>query len=508
MLTTGSSVSESGSVTIAAFARPTASAFAEFRSALRRSLRPKDAADVRLVDEQLSLARNASWANVYAGPFGAVLIAGSTAHLVPVWRWTGWALLVIVACAASELYYRHLLRRADHSAADVGRRARVHARLTLLQSTLWCAMAVALWTPDDAPHQGFLLLVLACSLSSWSATGAFHLATAAVGMPAYLVTLVALPLATGRPGGAALAVLAAGFWLVMRVLLMANYNTRERMIRLEQERTELVDGLKAAKAESDAARHRAELASTAKSAFLANMSHELRTPLNAILGFSEIIHTKAMGPDAVDQYAEYGGYIHGSGEHLLSLINDILDLAKIEAGRLMLREAELDIRSLMDDAAKMMSTRAIAGGISLAVHVERAFPNIYADERALRQMLVNLASNAIKFTPPGGRVTAFANVAPDGALSFGIDDTGIGIATEDHARVFESFGQGRHDAILADKGTGLGLPIVKGLAEAHGGYVMLRSVPNEGTRITITLPAGRARQRFRTAAERSQLSAA
>jgi two-component system cell cycle sensor histidine kinase PleC len=290
-----------------------------------------------------------------------------------------------------------------------------------------------------------------------------------------------------------------GFWVLMRALLMTNYRMRERMIRLEQERGGLIDKLKTAKEDSDSARLRAETASRAKSAFLANMSHELRTPLNAILGFSEIINTTAMGPAAVEQYAEYGGYIHSSGGHLLSLINDILDLAKIEAGRLTLRETEIDLRALMDDTVRMMDNKAMAAGISLAIHMDRAFPNVYGDERALRQMLVNLASNAIKFTPPGGRVTAFANVLPDGSLSFGIDDTGVGIAPEEHGKVFESFGQGRHDAILADKGTGLGLPIVKGLAEAHGGSVMLNSVPNEGTRITIILPAYRARARLKAA---------
>jgi two-component system cell cycle sensor histidine kinase PleC len=278
-----------------------------------------------------------------------------------------------------------------------------------------------------------------------------------------------------------------------------NYATRERMMKLEIERGALIENLKTAKADSDSARERAEEANRAKSAFLANMSHELRTPLNAILGFSEIINTRAMGRDAMDQYAEYAGYIHGSGEHLLSLINDILDLAKIEAGRMVLRETEIDLRSIMDDTAKMMSAKAVAGGVSLAVHVDRSFPNVYADDRAVRQMLVNLASNAIKFTPANGRVTAFANVLPDGALAFGVDDTGVGIAPEDHARVFESFGQGRHDAVLSDKGTGLGLPIVKGLAEAHGGTVMLNSVPNEGTRITVIFPPDRARARFRAA---------
>jgi two-component system cell cycle sensor histidine kinase PleC len=229
------------------------------------------------------------------------------------------------------------------------------------------------------------------------------------------------------------------------------------------------------------------------------MSHELRTPLNAILGFSEMIGAKAMGPAAVDQYAEYGNYIQSAGSHLLSLINDILDLSKIEAGRLTMRESELDLRRLMDDTVQMMTARAVASGVSLAVHVERSFPNIYADERAVRQILANLASNAVKFTPPGGRVTAFASVMADGSPAFGFDDTGLGIAPEEQDKVFESFGQGRHDAMLADKGTGLGLPIVRGLAEVHGGMVKLESVPSRGTRITVILPPNRTRARLKAA---------
>ena len=464
-----------------------------------RSLFPRSAAELRLVDEQLALSRGATWTNGFVIPLAAILIALTSISSVPLWRVIGWAAAVIAISVASDFNYRRLMRSADHSATDIVRGARSHARWTLLHTLAWCSMAIVLWVPGNASHNALLLVIVTCTLAGWSSMGAYHLATAAVAMPVYLITLVAMPMISWNPTGALISGLSAGFWLVMRTLLMANYQTRARMLLLEQERGGLIDSLKTAKDESDEARLRAESASRAKSAFLANMSHELRTPLNAILGFSEIIQTKAMGPSAIDQYAEYGGYIHGSGEHLLSLINDILDLAKIEAGRLVLRETEIDMRALMDDTAKMMSAKAVTAGISLAVHVDRGFPNLYADERALRQMLVNLASNAIKFTPPGGRVTAFANVLADGALSFGIDDTGVGIAPEEHEKVFESFGQGRHDAILADKGTGLGLPIVKGLAEAHGGSVMLNSVPNEGTRITIILPASRARERFRAA---------
>ncbi len=486
---------------IAAFAGQIVETVAGFRADILRSLRPQGAVELRLVDEQLAMARTASRANFFVLPTASFLIAAANMGMLPAWRLIGWPLLLTIVCAVSELRYRHLLRISDHSAADIARRAQFSARVTLLQSVLWCGMAYAMWVPGNFENHAMLMLAIACSLSGWSSMGAFHLATGAAGMPVYLVAMIAMPLylGLGWSTGILLSGICAAYWLLMRTLLIANYRMRKRMILLEQERGGLIDNLKAAKADSDAARHKAEQASQAKSAFLANMSHELRTPLNAILGFSEIIATKAMGAGAIEQYAEYGSYIHGSGGHLLSLINDILDLAKIESGRLSLRETELDLRTTMDEVAHMMATRAATGGLSLAVHVERAFPNIFADERAVRQILVNLASNALKFTQPGGRVTAFASVQKDGALTFGVEDNGVGIASEDHAKVFESFGQGRHDAILADKGTGLGLPIVKGLAEAHGGRVELRSVPNRGTRVTVILPPERARVRLKAA---------
>jgi two-component system cell cycle sensor histidine kinase PleC len=472
---------------------------AEFRDAVARSLFPSDPTDLRLVDDQLIQARNATQANLLIGPVAALLLALIERNVLSLWHLVLWPVVMTAVCLASEIYYRRLLDRSDHGRDDIRRRARYSMRITFFITILWCAMAFDFAIRGNIESQTLMCIVLACSIAGWSSIGAYHLATAAAPMPIYLLTLIAMPIATARDGEMMFVGLSIGFWLMMRTHLMNNYHTRKRMLLLEYERVGLIDNLKAAKEDSDAARMRAEQASHAKSAFLANMSHELRTPLNAILGFSEIISAKAMGPQALDQYAEYGGYIHGSGEHLLSLINDILDLAKIEAGRLSLRESEIDVRALMDDVAKMMKPRAAAGGIVLSVQVDRGFPNLWADERAMRQVLVNLASNAVKFTPPGGRVTAFANLLADGSLAIGLEDTGIGIAPEEHAKVFESFGQGRHDAILADKGTGLGLPIVKGLAEAHGGHVELASAPGKGTRITLMLPRERARLRLKVA---------
>ncbi len=470
------------------------SAFAE---AFRTSFSPRTDAEAAFVERQLDIALQGAGKTWYLLPAVAVLIALANIAWLPLWRVVTWPALLIAACLASGFIFRRVARRADAaSIAGIRRKARAFALGTLAQTFALCSVGLLLWSPSSGSNHVFIAILLCAALAGWASVGTFHFATGVLSLPVYLVILMLGPVASGNLVSMGISL---SYWFVMAVLFSTNYATRERMMRLEIERSALIDNLKTAKAESDSARERAEEANRAKSAFLANMSHELRTPLNAILGFSEIINTRAMGRDAMDQYAEYAGYIHGSGEHLLSLINDILDLAKIEAGRLVLRETEIDLRAVMDDTAKMMGAKATAGGLSLAVHIDRSFPNVYADDRAVRQMLVNLASNAIKFTPANGRVTAFANVLPDGSLAFGVDDTGVGIAPEDHSKVFESFGQGRHDAVLSDKGTGLGLPIVKGLAEAHGGTIMLNSVPREGTRITIIFPPERARARFRAA---------
>src|SRR5581483_12212435 len=169
------------------------------------------------------------------------------------------------------------------------------------------------------------------------------------------------------------------------------------------------------------------------------------------------------------KHVEYARNIHDSGHLLLALINDILDLAKIEAGGLMLHEKDLDIGALVCDCVRLIETRARGDNLELNVEIAAGLPPVRGDERALKQIMLNLLSNAVKFTPAGGKINVFARRDSRGDLLLGVADTGIGIAPEDHERVFQNFGQGRHDVVTSDKGTGLGLPIVKGLAEAHGG---------------------------------------
>ena len=239
---------------------------------------------------------------------------------------------------------------------------------------------------------------------------------------------------------------------------------------------------------ADTAREEAKRANLAKSTFLANMSHELRTPLNAILGFSELLTDDGFATRRV----EYSKLVHASGSHLLNLVNDILDLSKMEVGETILNEREVDFCLIAASCRALMQGKAQDGRIDLALELPFEL-RLWADERALRQILLNLIGNAVKFTPRLGRVTIFAYVESDDTIVFGVRDTGVGIPEEDHARVFESFGQGRHDAVTLERGTGLGLPIVRGLAAGHGGHVTLESCVGVGTCITIILPGARLR---------------
>jgi PAS domain S-box-containing protein len=242
---------------------------------------------------------------------------------------------------------------------------------------------------------------------------------------------------------------------------------------------------------SVAARQQAEAANRAKSEFLARVSHELRTPLNAVLGFSEIMHSEAMGPIGNRRYKEFAEHIHASGTHLLSLIDDILDLSKIEAGRLELREEEAGIGELIDQVCDLMRQRTDDAGLTLSVEIADGLPSLKVDKRALKQVLLNLLSNAAKFTPRGGAIVLSAGREPDGGISISVADTGIGIAAGDIAKAMEPFGQVDTSLTRRYQGAGLGLPISRSLIELHGGRLDLDSQPGAGTTATVRLPPAR-----------------
>ena len=236
-----------------------------------------------------------------------------------------------------------------------------------------------------------------------------------------------------------------------------------------------------------AARDHAVQIDRTKTAFFANMSHELRTPLNAILGFSELLKLDVFAARRV----EYANLIHSAGTHLLSLVNDLLDLSRIEAGKLELQEQALRLGDLIEECAETVASRVRARELILVRSIDPGLPAVNADLRAIKQILLNLLTNAIKFSKPGGTVEIFARTLPSSEIVFGVRDQGVGIPEHEQAHVFERFGQVRGQTANPEKGTGLGLPIVKGLAEAHGGRVAMESRVGQGTCISITLPADR-----------------
>jgi PAS domain S-box-containing protein len=234
----------------------------------------------------------------------------------------------------------------------------------------------------------------------------------------------------------------------------------------------------------------AEFANRTKTEFLANMSHELRTPLNAIIGFAEVIKDEMFGPVGLKKYAEYAKDIHSSGRHLLDLINDILDLSKLEAGKLELHEADVSLRTVVEECQTLIRNRAQKSDVLLVTEIEPRLPKLRCDERALKQVLLNFLSNAVKFTPAGGTVTIRVRRTGDG-ICVAVSDTGIGMSQADIKVALAPFGQIDSKVARQHQGTGLGLPISKSLIELHGGTLSVESVPGKGTTMTAKFPASR-----------------
>jgi two-component system cell cycle sensor histidine kinase PleC len=265
---------------------------------------------------------------------------------------------------------------------------------------------------------------------------------------------------------------------------------RKAVVNLERSQAELSELARKYEAE----KVRAEAASQAKSEFLANMSHELRTPLNAINGFSEIMLAEMFGPLGDSRYQDYARDILNSGQHLLAVINDILDMSKIEAGKMTLRFEQVSVEDVAEEAVRLIQTRAETAGLDLTLELPE-LPEVEADYRAVKQVLLNLLSNAVKFTPRSGRIAVRAQALDDERVQISVQDTGIGIAPEDLARLARPFEQIESQHAKTQQGTGLGLALSKALLEMHGGALELASTPGQGTTASFSLPVRQGRGR-------------
>jgi two-component system cell cycle sensor histidine kinase PleC len=289
----------------------------------------------------------------------------------------------------------------------------------------------------------------------------------------------------------ALATMAVGVHVYFIFLAKGLQQTTLQMLEFRAQKDILIAELDEEKLVSDEARKRAEAGSKAKSRFLATMSHELRTPLNAIMGFSEVMKDELFGQHGTAVYRDYSRDIYESGRHLLQLINEILDLSRIEAGRYELMEERAHLGDIAQDSQRLLLLRSNGKGLQINLNVAPDLPQVWVDVRAMRQICLNLLSNAIKFTPKGGTVTITVAPTPDGGQLLSVSDTGPGIPEDEIPKVLQAFGQGSLAHETAEGGTGLGLPIVKSLIELHDGTFELRSELRKGTEVWVTLPAKR-----------------
>jgi two-component system, cell cycle sensor histidine kinase PleC len=459
-------------------------------------LRMQRSADVRVLKAQLDLIADFVYAARYTGPLWALALAYLCSNQ---FSYLGHqslqtTMVLAVAVIAVSMASTHVVTAYQNEAAGRVTSDQLQAwfpRFVGIQIAVSCAWGLApwlLWTPDSVPNHLVIAAVVLGTLGALAVSRATHMDM----LVASLVPLAASTSLRFMFGGSLLDVIVALFVPFFSMQLFSD--GRRLTFRLDQdsrlrfEVEDLARELEEARDEALRKRFEAETANASKTAFLANMSHELRTPLNAILGFSEIIAKQVFGDVGSPRYAEYATDIHSSGAHLLSLINDLLDVAKIEAGRMEIEPCELDVRRCFDSALKIIATKARERRQDLAIEIDPSAPALFADERALKQILINLVSNAVKFTPEGGRITVLAGRARDGSFQIMVEDNGPGIPREKLDKIFKPFSQVDNRYDRQGGGTGLGLALVRGLAELHGGRAWIESEQGKGCRAFVILP--------------------
>ncbi|NVP57931.1 sensor histidine kinase [Mycoplana rhizolycopersici] len=444
--------------------------------------------------EMLLLYINSILNSALVIPALITVIAGIGLRLTRDPVFVAWGLLALSLHAITVLLARHVHRKGL-SAEEVRRWQRWFLAAQILMGLGWAVFALQDCNSCGGStfdfYKGTSVLVALCVTSIGSLM--LRNATLYAFMPTVIVMFL---VASSKPDGVLFgmtAILSAAL-IFLTFITHRLRRTSIQLLSSQSEKDDLIAELEVAKSMSDEARRRAEEANLAKSRFLASMSHELRTPLNAILGFSEVMSTEVMGPLNNPTYKEYTADIHRSGKHLLNLINEILDLSRIEAGKYDLTEEAIRLVEICEDCVGMVQLRARAKNISIRQQFESGMPDVWADEKALRQVVLNLLSNAVKFTPQSGEVTVKVGWTAGGGQYISIRDNGPGIPEEEIPIVLSAFGQGSIAIKSAEQGTGLGLPIVQAILAKHNGEFILKSKLREGTEAIAILPAKRVLQ--------------
>lgn len=424
-------------------------------------------------------------------PVIILMVAGAGTYISQQPHFFLWAVLALTIHAAGIF----LVRRASRGGVTPANQGRWRRIILISQLAMGGAWALfALQTCETCEPTAFISFKGAVLLLALSITAMGTMLLRQAVLFSFLPTVVALIYVAVNDGmeldyglTAAFSTALVFFIYITNRLHQANL----KLLSFQTEKDDLIAELEVAKSLSDEARRRAEDANMAKSRFLASMSHELRTPLNAILGFSEVMATEVLGPLNNPLYKEYAGDIHRSGKHLLDLINEILDLSRIEAGKYELSEETVSLLDLAEESIGMIQLRAKSKNITIHEQFEPALPPLWADEKAMRQVVLNLLSNAVKFTPQGGEIKVKAGWTAGGGQYISIRDNGPGIPESEIPIVLSAFGQGSIAIKSAEQGTGLGLPIVQAILAKHGGEFKLKSKLREGTEVIAILPASR-----------------
>jgi two-component system cell cycle sensor histidine kinase PleC len=460
-------------------------------------LRMQRSADVRVLKAQLDLIADVVHAARFTAPAWAVALAylGSSAFGYLGQRPIQYTIFAGVAVVAASFAASHVVTAYQNEAAGRVSPEQLQAwfpRFITIQFAISCAWSIfpwMLWTDGDPANHFFIAGFVGGTLGALAVSRSTHIDM----LIASMAPLTAFTVLRFLFGGSVADFVIAGFIPLLTVQLFSDGKRLTYRLdqdsRLRFEVEDLARELEEARDEALRKRFEAETANASKTAFLANMSHELRTPLNAILGFSEIIAKQVFGDVGSPRYVEYATDIHSSGSHLLSLINDLLDVAKIEAGRMEIEPCELDVRRCFDTALKIIAVKARERKQELVIDVDPAAPPLIADERALKQILINLVSNAVKFTPEGGRIIVLGSRARDGSFQIMVEDNGPGIPREKLDKIFKPFSQVDNRYDRQGGGTGLGLALVRGLAELHGGRAWLESEQGKGCRAFVVLPS-------------------